>query len=108
MRRMSFAEIPEVTVQDAIAHLEGGETVFVDIRDSSSFDASHVPGAVQLNERTAERFLKETPHDSKVVVYCYHGHSSLDATAFLIGQGFKDVASMSGGFTEWTGPRENG
>ena len=43
---MSFVEILEVTLQDAVAHLEGGETVFVDIRESSPFDASQAPGAV--------------------------------------------------------------
>ncbi len=36
-----------------------------------------------------------------MVVYCYHGNSSLGATAFLLENGFKNVASMSGGFEAW-------
>lgn len=39
----------------------------------------------------------ETP----VIVYCYNGNSSLGATAYFIENGFKNVASMSGGFEAW-------
>jgi len=45
-----------------------------------------------------------------VIVYCYHGNSSLGGTMYLKEQGFQDVRSMQGGFEEWRleGPIENG
>jgi thiosulfate sulfurtransferase len=36
-----------------------------------------------------------------MVVVCYHGHSSQQAAAWLAGQGFAEVYSLDGGFTEW-------
>jgi thiosulfate sulfurtransferase len=35
------------------------------------------------------------------VVYCYHGHTSLGAAAYLRENGFTDVVSLSGGFELW-------
>jgi thiosulfate sulfurtransferase len=34
-------------------------------------------------------------------VVCYHGHSSQGAAQFMLQQGFAEVYSMDGGFTEW-------
>jgi thiosulfate sulfurtransferase len=34
-------------------------------------------------------------------VYCYHGNSSLGAVAYFLENGFKNAASMSGGFEAW-------
>jgi thiosulfate sulfurtransferase len=61
----------------------------------------HVPGAVQLNDGNVQEFLQNTAKEQPVVVYCYHGNSSLGATAFLMENGFTNVASMSGGFEAW-------
>jgi thiosulfate sulfurtransferase len=35
------------------------------------------------------------------VVYCYHGNSSLGAAGYFLENGFKNVASMMGGFEAW-------
>jgi len=96
-------QIPEVDPQTAAAHLEAGDAVFVDIRDPQSYEASHVPGALHLTDRTVDAFVAETARDARVIVYCYHGNSSLDGAAYLMEQGFQDVASMSGGFEAWRG-----
>ena len=36
-----------------------------------------------------------------MIVYCYHGNSSLGAVAYFFENGFKKIASMSGGFEAW-------
>lgn len=94
-------EIPQVQIHDAKQKLDQKTYLFVDIRDPASYRQAHVPGAVHLHDGNVQEFLKETDKNSSVVVYCYHGNSSLGATAFLIENGFKDVASMSGGFEAW-------
>jgi thiosulfate sulfurtransferase len=48
-----------------------------------------------------QEFVQHTDKDTSLVVYCYHGNSSLGATAYLMENGFKDVVSMSGGFEAW-------
>jgi thiosulfate sulfurtransferase len=94
-------EIPQIQIQDAKQKLDDGQCVFVDIRDPGSYQQAHIPGALHLDDGNVQEFLQSADKDKCVVVYCYHGNSSLGATAFLIENGFKNVASMSGGFEAW-------
>ena len=94
-------EIPEIDAPDAAAQLVNGEAVFVDMRDPMSYRNSHIPGALQVTDETIGAFLENTSRDQKLIVYCYHGHNSLGGTAFFLDQGFRDVASLRGGFEEW-------
>ena len=94
-------EIPQIQIHDAKQKLDQKACLFVDIRDPGSYRAAHIPGAVHLHDGNIQEFLRNTAKEQAVVVYCYHGNSSLGATAFLIENGFKDVASMSGGFEAW-------
>jgi thiosulfate sulfurtransferase len=94
-------EIPQIQIHDAKQKLDQKESVFVDIRDPGSYGQAHIPGAIHLNDGNVQEFVQNTDKEKEIVVYCYHGNSSLGATAFLIENGFKNVASMSGGFEGW-------
>jgi thiosulfate sulfurtransferase len=94
-------EIPQIQIHDAKKKLDRKECVFVDIRDPGSYRDAHIHGAIHLHDGNVQEFLGNTDKETPVVVYCYHGNSSLGATAFLLENGFKDVASMSGGFEAW-------
>lgn len=94
-------EIPQIQIHDAKTKFDRKECRFVDIRDPGSYHAAHIPGAIHLHDGNVQEFLENTHKDTPVVVYCYHGNSSLGATAFLIDKGFKNVVSMSGGFEAW-------
>jgi len=75
--------------------------VVVDIRDATSFQANHIPGAIHLSNENFSDFIREADLDAPVVVCCYHGISSQQAAQFLISQDFTDVYSLDGGFTDW-------
>jgi thiosulfate sulfurtransferase len=94
-------DIPQIQIHDAKKKLDEKESTFVDIRDPGSYHEAHIPGAIHLHDGNVQEFLQNTDKETPVVVYCYHGNSSLGATAFLIENGFKNVASMSGGFEAW-------
>jgi thiosulfate sulfurtransferase len=94
-------EIPQIQIQDAKQKLDEKVCLFVDIRDPGSYRQAHIPGALHVHDGNVQEFLQNTDKNKAVVVYCYHGNSSLGATAFLLENGFKDVASMSGGFEAW-------
>ena len=98
-----MSEIPEVDVPAAKKALEGGKTLFVDIRDTESFTAGHIPGAVLVNDGNVEEFVKSTARDKELIVYCFHGINSVGGTAYFLGQGFKTVHSLQGGFEAWSG-----
>lgn len=90
----------EISPADAREQVEGA-TCFVDIRDPLSFADGRIRGARHLGMQNLEAFLAEVPQDCPLVVYCYHGHSSRDAAAFLSEKGYASVASLQGGFEYW-------
>lgn len=94
-------EIPQIQIHEAKMKFDEKSSMFVDIRDPGSYRQAHIPGAIHLSDGNVQEFLQNTAKDQAVVVYCYHGNSSLGATAFLIENGFTNVASMSGGFEAW-------
>ena len=94
-------DIPQIQIHEAKRKLDGKQSLFVDIRDPGSYGQAHIPGALHLHDGNIQEFLQNTGKETDIVVYCYHGNSSLGATAFLIENGFKNVASMSGGFEGW-------
>jgi thiosulfate sulfurtransferase len=96
-----MTEIPQIQIHEAKRKLDQRESVFVDIRDPGSYQAAHIPGALHFHDGNVQEFIQNTDKETPVVVYCYHGNSSLGATAYLIESGFKNVASMSGGFEAW-------
>jgi thiosulfate sulfurtransferase len=96
-----MTEIPQIQIHDAKRKLDQRESVFVDIRDPDSYYAAHIPGALHLHDANVQEFIQNTDKETPVIVYCYHGNSSLGATAYLIESGFRNVASMSGGFEAW-------
>ncbi len=93
--------IPEIEIHEAKDKLNRQDCVFVDIRDPTSYRAAHIPGAVHLHDGNVQEFTDRADKEREVIVYCYHGNSSLGAVAFFLENGFKTVASMSGGFEAW-------
>lgn len=93
--------IPEIPIDEAKKKLDRQDCMFVDIRDPASYWAAHIPGAVHLHDGNVQEFIDRPDKDREVIVYCYHGNSSMGAVAYFLENGFKNVASMSGGFEAW-------
>jgi thiosulfate sulfurtransferase len=93
-------DVKEITVEKARELINAGAVV-VDVRDPASFEAAHVPNAHYLSDANIEKFVSNTDKSKPIVVYCYHGHTSLGGAAYLMDQGFKEVYSLIGGFERW-------
>lgn len=94
-------EFKEIAVEEAGKMLSSGKAAFVDVRDPASFEAAHVPGAILLSDHNVQDFVSKTDKAKPIVVYCYHGHTSQGAAAYLLDQGFQEVYSVIGGFERW-------
>ena len=81
-------DIRQIHIHDAKQKLDEKKSVFVDIRDPNSYREAHIPGAVHLNDGNVREFLQATAKDKPVIVYCYHGNSSMGATAYFMENGF--------------------
>ena len=75
--------------------------VFVDVRDTESYRVTHINGALLVNDHNVTGFISSADKFQTHILYCYHGISSQGGAAYFKENGFEDVYSMDGGFTEW-------
>lgn len=91
-----------ISVQQAREMMEQQNATVVDIRDEQSYANGHISESSHLDNAGVQQFINEADLESPVIVCCYHGNMSQSASAYLIEQGFEDVSSLDGGFTEWS------
>jgi thiosulfate sulfurtransferase len=77
------------------------DPVFIDIRDESSYLASHINMAQHIDNHSLPDFIANADKTAPLIVCCYHGHSSLSAAQFFLEQNFEEVYSLDGGFEGW-------
>ena len=99
-----------IDVSEAAALIQREPVTVVDIRDPQSFAQGHIAGAIRLDNSNVDSFLAEADKSLPVLVYCYHGNSSVAAADFFARQGFERVYSLNGGMSQWqlTQPVEKG
>lgn len=96
-----MTDFERISPQQAEPLLQQQDWQVVDIRDESSYRQSHIPNALHLDNQTVAEFLQQQNPEQAILVYCYHGHSSLNAAAYLSSQGCSNVYSLDGGFEQW-------
>ena len=95
------SRIREVSASDAVRNPEPG-VVYFDCREPNEYALGHIPGAVFIPRGNLETKVEAAiPRDSKVLIYCASGNRSALAADTMQQMGYKDVASMSGGFRGW-------
>lgn len=91
-----------ISVEDAESLLEVHTNVLLlDCRDARAFCQEHHPRAIHLNDFNLRTFLKHTPKDIQLIIYCYHGNSSQDFAKLFADFGFQHCHSVDGGFEAW-------
>jgi rhodanese-related sulfurtransferase len=96
--------INEVSPHELKARLDNGdEVIVVDMRQPWEYQSGHIPGAMPMFVNEIPARMNELPKDTDVVFQCWHGNTSLQASAFLIDNGWsaERVASLSGGIAGW-------
>jgi len=95
------AAITEVDPQEAERRV--GRATFLDVREPDEYEQGAIPDAVHLPRGNLEFGVEGRIPDKEqpVVVYCAGGTRSAFAAKTLAELGYKDVASMTGGFNRW-------
>ena len=95
-------QFKHLAVADARQMLDKEEpVVVVDIRDPESFKQGRIIDALHLDNNGIADFIQANEFEVPIIVCCYHGNMSQQAAQFLVEQGFDDVYSLDGGYTEW-------
>src|SRR5207248_9693870 len=98
------SRIREVDVRQLDASRNGsGKPVIIDVREQDEVEQGIIPGAIHIPrgylESRVEQYVPD--HDTPVVAYCASGNRSAFAAETLTQMGFKDAASLKGGFGAW-------
>ena len=113
----ALAEVSSISVDEALALVDGGDAVFVDVRERAEHDAGAIAGAVAAPRGFLEFIADPTTpmHNAalssakRLVIYCASGGRSALAAKTLQDMGYSEVANLTGGFQAWTeagGPTE--
>jgi rhodanese-related sulfurtransferase len=108
-------EFENITACDAKEMIKGGHVFLLDVRTPAEFKAAHIEGAVLIpfknvpshdpvilpDEMLLPASLSEVPEDKPVIVYCFSGGRSINATKLLVKNGNTDVYNVEHGITEW-------
>jgi len=89
--------------QQALLERSAADLLILDVRSSAEYEASHVPGALNIpHDELAERLgeLDEVRNET-VVVYCQSGVRAGIATSLLAEAGFEDVLHLDGDMSGW-------
>ena len=92
----------EITPSELAELLRTGGVHLVDIRSREEFEATHIESAVLLSQPVMQEILGNWPRTDLMVVYDHRGQKSLDAAAYFIGQGFRNVCGLRGGIDAWS------
>ena len=110
------AAIETVSVQDLPYHLEDPETILADVRDTLEREEEGIiPGSVHVPRGLLEFqadpespiYNAELKPESRVICYCGTGGRSALAAKTLLEMGYRDAASLAGGYAAWKSAREN-
>jgi rhodanese-related sulfurtransferase len=96
--------LPSINVADASARLEAADAdgpLLVDVREAYEFETVRANGAVPMPMSEFQVRHEELPRDRPIFVICASGQRSAAATAFLLRNGWTDVANVEGGTGAW-------
>ncbi len=96
--------IRETTSEEVRHRQETGERFhLVDVREDHEWERGRVLGAIHLGKGIIERDIERAipDHETEIVLYCGGGYRSALAADALQKMGYKNVASMDGGWKRW-------
>ena len=99
------SRVQEIDIEGYKQLRRAGEPhILVDTREESEWAAGHVKGAVHMSKGVIERDIEKTFPDTnkELILYCGGGFRSALAAENLQRMGYKNVASMDGGWRGWT------
>lgn len=87
-----------ISASEALTLLAQDDATVFDVRDSATYQASHLAKAANLAMERIPAWSKRLNKDAPVLVYCYHGNSSQEYAQMLADFRFNRVYSVDGGF----------
>ena len=99
------SRVHEISVEDTRRKLEQGSAHVIDVREENEWANGHISGAEYMGRGILERDIEAKIPDksAELILYCGGGFRSALSADNLQKMGYTNVASMAGGWREWTG-----
>lgn len=96
-------QITELEPREAHRRVSAGEALLVDVREADEIAQGSPVGALRLGRGFLELRIEEAAPDpgKALITMCAGGVRSLFAAEDLLRLGYRDVASVTGGFARW-------
>ena len=88
-------ELAEWLIQDKSIRL-------LDVRSREEFEAVHIEGSVMMSQPVTQEIMAEGTNSRPLVIIDHQGKQGLDAAAYFIGHGLKQVRCLRGGLDAWS------
>jgi adenylyltransferase/sulfurtransferase len=95
--------VPELAPQQLKRRLDAGEPLrLLDVREPWECAIVRLPDSLNIPLGEIPARWQELDADAEIVVVCKAGSRSRRAAQFLLAQGVRRVANLSGGIDAWT------
>jgi len=81
---------------------QGDKIILLDVREPWEYNLCKIEGSLLIPLGTLASECKKLDPEAEIVAYCHMGMRSMDATQFLLQQGFKNVKNLTGGIDAWS------
>ena len=95
--------VREISAAELKARRDRGEKpVVLDVREAWELQLASIPDVVHVPMNELPARLAELTRDAETIVMCHLGGRSMRVAHYLAGQGFTNVANLSGGIAAWS------
>ena len=98
------SRVREISVEETRRKLDAGSARVIDVREESEWAAGRISGAEYMGRGVLERDIEQKIPDknAELILYCGGGFRSALSADNLQKMGYSNVASMAGGWRDWT------
>lgn len=95
--------VKDISPGVAHVHIQSGDSLVLDVRDQTEYDAGHLPGSMLMPLRTlGDRIDELAPYRNRpIVIICHGGARSATACWQLGKKGFAQTYNVAGGILAW-------
>jgi hydroxyacylglutathione hydrolase len=91
-------QVDRITADEFKARLKVGESVVLDIRKESEYEAEHVEEAYSRPLAAINEWIKDIKPDQHFFLHCAGGYRSMIAASILQARGYRNFTEIAGGF----------
>jgi hydroxyacylglutathione hydrolase len=99
--RRELSRVQQAGAHDVALMLEQGAVDVIDVRWRAEYDASHLPGVVNIPVALLRERIAELASERPIVVQCQAGARSAIAASVLLAHGVHRVINLDGGIAAW-------